>query len=601
MSNSSFHTECEVFAALCANVGTPIAKDALTRMRSGDWMGLVSMKIKPADYVCAKSYLGDAQVCSFFKKFQGFDLGLDLKADSRVKFKASEAQCYQTNERLSPLLHDLSHYGEVHERLLRAWRKKIRLVLGRAPLSSSLKGRFGPGSTFYNISDNITLAHKLSDNYSITRQASPFLHSWDMTAWSRYAACGLDAEQELMGPKQPWMFTQHQDRSFCSPDSDLYAIRDVQYVRGNRFTTVPKSATTLRGICVEPSVNSYYQLAIGEQISKRMAVGLGWDKSTCQGFHKALAQCGSLTQAIATIDLSNASDTICKVLPKLLLPRDWYALVVQARSSHTLLDGGWVRLEKFSSMGNGYTFELETLIFWTLALAVQELEPATEDPYTPGLTTSVFGDDIILPSSVALTFVAALKFFGFTPNVDKTFLDGPFRESCGGDYFAGLDVRPHYQKEVCDEPHRLIALANGLRRFDRRYSDLDGSTPNRNAWFRCLDAIPRQIRICRGPESLGDLVIHDDETHWKTRNRPRTRNSIHYIRVWRPVANRVIGWDQFRPGVTLAVALYGGSSGAPSSYATTPSPADSLRRSGVIPRIGGSYISGYRFGRVAYS
>nr|UUW21353.1 MAG: RNA replicase beta chain [Sanya fiers-like virus 32] len=324
----------------------------------------------------------------------------------------------------------------------------------------------------------------------------------------------------------------------------------------------------------------------------------GWDKSTCELFHKQLARIGSLTGAVATIDLSNASDTVCYNLIKLLLPPDWWQLVADTRSSHTLLEGRWVKLEKFSSMGNGLTFELETLVFFTLAKVLQELEPPVEDPYTPGLTTSVYGDDIIVPTSVSRSMVAALKFFGFTPNEKKTFLKGPFRESCGGDYFAGHDVRPHFQKEVCEEPHHLIALANGLRRLGRRLDGLGSGVDHRVAWFRCLDAIPRPIRICRGPEELGDLVIHDEPEHWQSRNPIRVRSSIRYLRVWRAVPNRLKGWDQYRPGVVLSVALYGGSSGTPSTPVST---AEQARLSGVVPRIRGSYVSGYRFGRVAYS
>jgi hypothetical protein len=593
MSSSLFQTECEVFSTLCWKIGTPVAYRALKMLERCDWVGLVSIKVRPADYVCAKMYLLDAQVSAFFKKFPGFDLGMDLEEKARKAFFDNEAMCYQTNERLSPLLFDLGHYGEVHKRLILLWRKKIREVLGRAPNVLSLDGKFGPGSTFLNLGDLITLPDKLSDNYTTTRHATAFLHSWDLTAWSRYAACNLDTVGDIP--------VSDGQGVALYPGEDLYKTRDFSIVRGNRFTTVAKDATKLRGICIEPSLNVFYQLALGLVITERMRRNLGWDKQTCQDFHKLLARIGSLTGAIATIDLSNASDTICINLVKLLLPRDWLELVFKLRSSHTRLDGKWVKLEKFSSMGNGFTFELETLIFWTLSLAVQELESVDEDPYTPGLTTSVFGDDIIVPSSVSKTLVATLKFFGFTTNEQKTFLKGPFRESCGGDYFAGHDVRPHYLKVICDEPHRLIALANGIRRFDDRIGRLTGGVPNRDAWFRCLDAIPRQIRICRGPAELGDLVIHDDENHWQKRNPATTRNSIRYLRVWRPVANRLVGWEHYRPGVVLAVALYGGSSGASASYTRAIDPEGTLRRSGIVPRYRGSYISGYRFGRVAYS
>lgn len=586
MSTSISDTEVGVFIALCDNLGTPVAYKASLLAARGDWVGLSRLRVRPADYTCPETYLADCQAVSFFKKYPGFDLGVDRKQVAVDNFWVSERQCFQANERISPLLFDLGHYGSRLSRFVREWRKEVKSVLGRAPSRSSLDGRFGPGSTFMNVGDKVTLADKLTDDYTATRSARSFLHVWDMTAWSRYAACGLDADTGG---------SFHRDQyEVDRPIEDPHAIRDFTYIRGNRFTTVLKDSEKDRGICVEPSLNVFYQLALGRAISSRMLTKYGWDKSTCESFHKTLARIGSLTGSVATIDLSNASDTVCYNLIKLLLPPDWWQLVADLRSSHTLLNGKWVKLEKFSSMGNGFTFELETLVFFTMAKVLNRLEPSTEEACTPGLAISVYGDDIIVPTSNSASMVAALKFFGFTPNEKKTFLEGPFRESCGGDYFAGHDVRPHFQKEVCEEPHHLIALANGLRRLGRRLDDLGSGVNHRVAWFRCLDAIPRQIRICRGPEELGDLVIHDEAQHWIKRNPIRVRNSIRYLRVWRPVANPLKDWCHYRPGVVLSVALYGGSSGS----SPTPLPnADLFRRSGIVPRLQGVYVAGYRFGR----
>lgn len=594
MTSSSFlGIERDVFLALCRKVSTPVALQAIKFVEESDWLGLVSMRVEPDDYNCPRAFLRDNQIVSFLRKYPDFDLGIDLEEKAVLTFWESERQCFRTNERLSPLLFDPCHYGERVKQLIAVWRKEIRRVVGKAPHPTSLEGRFGPGSTYDNRGDLITVAHKLSEDYTATRQAKSFLHSWDMTAWSRYAACGLDTVGDTS------VAERHGFALY--PGEESFAVRDVKFVQGNRFTTVPKDATKLRGICIEPSLNVFFQLAVGRKLSQRMKRTLGWDKEICQETHKVLARIGSLTGAVATIDLSNASDTVCSNLVKLLLPSDWYDLVDRLRSSHTLVKGKWVRLEKFSSMGNGFTFELETLLFYTLVRALQELEPPTEDPFTPGCTTSVFGDDIIVPTSVSRSALAALSFFGFTPNERKTFTSGRFRESCGGDFFDGLDVRPHFQKEICEEPHHIIALANGLRRFGCRDDSLGGNGLYRTAWFRSIDALPRQISICRGPESLGDLVIHDEEHRWLATNPWRVRNSIRYLRVWRPVANRMIDWDNFRPGVVMAVALYGGSSGLSSSYTRAVDPKDHLRRSGVTPRIRGSYVSGYRHGRVALS
>lgn len=109
--------------------------------------------------------------------------------------------------------------------------------------------------------------------------------------------------------------------------SSYYSIREELVVRGNRFTTVPKDAWKHRGICIEPSINLFYQLGIGEWLTMRMGRKLDWKKDSQQAFHRFLAQLGSFTRNNATIDLSNASDTICYNLVKLLLPVDWFNLL----------------------------------------------------------------------------------------------------------------------------------------------------------------------------------------------------------------------------------------------------------------------------------
>jgi hypothetical protein len=80
--------------------------------------------------------------------------------------------------------------------------------------------------------------------------------------------------------------------------------------------------------------------------------------------------------------------------------------------------------------------------------------------------------------------------------------------------------------------------------------------------------------------------------------------------VWRPVAFGRTPWYHFRPGVVLASALYGAGDGARSvdivSKTTSPTSISSHSRllvdtGGVLSRVNGEYVSGYRFGHVAFS
>jgi hypothetical protein len=244
--------------------------------------------------------------------------------------------------------------------------------------------------------------------------------------------------------------------------------------------------------------------------------------------------------------LTSASDCVAYNLVKLLLPPDWFDLLNWLREPCTKLPhkgNRWQKLEKFSAMGNGFTFELETLLFLALTCA---LDPALK----PGLTALVYGDDILVPTGHARDVISCLKFFGFRTNEQKTFLDGPFRESCGGDFWLGQPVRAYQLKSLPTEPHEWIAFANGVRR-----GLMTAGISTRRSWFKVIDQIPTPARRY-GPEGLGDLVLHDDKlSSWSV----RTVRSIRYVRVWAPAEYRKVFWRGYSYDVQWASALYGTS------------------------------------------
>ena len=75
-----------------------------------------------------------------------------------------------------------------------------------------------------------------------------------------------------------------------------------------------------------------------------------------------------------------------------------------------------------------------------------------------------YGDDIICRQTDALLLVELLRFIGFRTNVDKTFLFGPFRESCGSDYYEGVDIRPVFIEGEFLGDLELIGLHNSFMR-----------------------------------------------------------------------------------------------------------------------------------------
>lgn len=512
----------------------PRALTVAILLREREWDQLVMLDCPPDRYSTADDYFRAACATDLLRKCSDLPTSADRWANTFSKWIECERQCALTNIRVRRLLTGPSTPEDAPiERFARKVRKTISRILGRVP--SDLELRHGPGATFNNKSVRCTPLDKMSTAPSVTSEARHLLPIWSMTAWSR----GL--------------LESHPYRS------------DPETVRGNRFSTAPKSATVLRPIAIEPSINIAYQLATGKAIRDRL-FRFGIDLKEGQARHRQVACDASRSGELATIDLSSASDTVALWLVRLLLPQEWVDLLELTRSPFTLVEGRWLRLEKFSSMGNGYTFELETLLFVGICYTIMEeleVEPKV------GENLLVYGDDIICPVDVAVAVLAALRWFGFTPNPKKTFLKGPFRESCGGDFYRGVPVRAHFIEELPREPNQYISLANGIRRVGQ---DLFGqnSIPRslRTAWFRCLDALPSTVKQCRGPSYLGDLVIHDDQEHWNV----RVINWIQQYRIWKPISHS-LPLSRWEPGPVLAYALLGGTS------------------DGVIPR---GNVSGYR-------
>lgn len=506
-------------------IGTPFSNELLGALERGDWDYIAEAAVDPRAYTSAKEYFLDAASASLLRKYKGLPSNHDRVAKAIENWKKGESSCYSTNERLVPFLEGRTHpayRGDVGL-VIHQIREKIRCVLGRAPSLDDLWPRHGPGATYSDPSRRATIADKMSNRPSMTRAACWFLLHWVGTAWGRAAA-----------------------------SNSAYPVE----VKGNRFTTAPKDATKDRPIAMEPSINVFYQLAIGREVRHRLKRH-GIDLDNGQDTHRQIACEASKTGSYATLDLKNASDTVAYNLVRLLLPHDWFSLFDELRSPFTWFrapdmdrlvgrscqKAGWVKLEKFSSMGNGFTFELETLLFWAITkVAVESAGPSQR--------VLVYGDDIICPTGSVQAVISALQFFGFQLNMEKSFWEGKFRESCGGDFWDGAPVRGAYLKEPLDEPHQLIAAANQVRRVAK---DLFGGLgPLATTWFAIQDQLPTRVRRCRGPQSLGDVVIHDDEVNWSWTSSHRDR-----ITCWRPVSYRKVPLNLFSDDVVFACGLYG--------------------------------------------
>lgn len=529
--------------------------------QGGEWAQLQKLRCRPQDYNDAESYWSDNLVTEILRKCD-LPSTVDREAAAVQTFWECEAQNQRTNQRLSSYLEENLIIEDTHKagvvRFIDEWRKEITAILGNLP--DHLTPKFSNGATFADTGKRTTIPDKMSSTPTVYQSTTALLPFWEETLWYQ---------------------THLYDGKVLRPN----------VVPGNIFFTVPKDGTKFRGCAKEASLNIGFQLAAGDLIRKRLP-RIGIYLKQAQEEHKVLACKASIDGSLATIDMSNASDTVCRVLPKLVLPAIWFELLDSLRAPKTRISGKWVRLEKFSSMGNGFTFELETLIFATLARTL--VKQCGEDPDS----VSCYGDDLIVPSSCFTAVMKALEFFGFTPNMKKTFGTGPFRESCGGDYYGGVPVRAHNLEELPDEPQKWISLANGFRRVATAHGSCSTRwNAVRRAWFRALDPIPSDIRRLRGPESLGDIVIHDAPETWVSAPPPRVPKGLQHliepacpqsgqkwIFGWVPVAS-VLPWKHWTPSVQLASCTLG----LPSVGVTPRGGISGYRRTSV-PLIGSSWM-----------
>lgn len=250
--------------------------------------------------------------------------------------------------------------------------------------------------------------------------------------------------------------------------------RGYDIVSGSRLSFVPKSRQISRTICTEPLLNMLFQKGIAGVLQRRLIEVFGIDLSQQPYKNARLARIGSETGHFGTIDLSSASDTIALSLVRELVPAESMSWLDLTRSPKTTLPGGQeIDLHMISSMGNGFTFPLQTLIFAALAVAAYRvLDVKVQYPFRQTLGNfAVFGDDIIVDSRVYNTVTDCLSTLGFSVNYSKSFNEGFFRESCGSDFYLGHNVRGVYIKTMLHAGDYYSAI-NRLNRWSANHGIL---------------------------------------------------------------------------------------------------------------------------------
>jgi len=245
-------------------------------------------------------------------------------------------------------------------------------------------------------------------------------------------------------------------------------IGGLNIVDGSRVSFAPKNVDTARLICTEPSINMFCQLGLKAILEDRLKQRFNVDMAVQPDLNRLLAKIGSRDGSYATLDLSSASDSVSLRLCRELFPQWFFELLCELRSPKVYCEqyGLERELGMMSTMGNGFTFPVMTLILSCVVRAVYRVKgiPIRDNPRTygdgynvPG-NWAVFGDDIIVSSDAYDQVVSTLQLFGFQTNVTKSFSKGPFRESCGHDYFSGVNIRGVYLKRLTSRQDVVIAV-----------------------------------------------------------------------------------------------------------------------------------------------
>jgi len=377
-------------------------------------------------------------------KWKGWKVkGTTPKAEAIVRWEADEAQNLLTNRRLRALKENTGFPGGDLITIISMAQGLISHVLGDFSYRKVLgQCRWGPGAT-WDYPNGTCRGQKISGKMSTTVECQEIM--------------------KLLIESDPnWVeaVTGFYPSGPVSLTKDFWLITDA-----SRFTTVPKDWDVDRGIDMQPTANGYLQQGVGQYLRSRLKYfGIDLDSQE----ENQLGAFYAYYAGLATLDLKAASDSVTSELVSLLLPIEWSEYLVRLRTKYTQFGhrGAKVKTEKFSAMGNAFTFELETLIFWALAKASSRFEDVPDD------SVLVYGDDIVCDARAYDRLVYVLNYCGFRVNLDKSFRSGPFYESCGKHYHTGVDVTPVYQKSVVNSPEECIRFHNRLVRWSERiYGD----------------------------------------------------------------------------------------------------------------------------------
>lgn len=450
------------------------------------------LTLDPNSYLHVRDLQIDSQAVALFKKsvYMPYDKG-EREREAIEHFLTVDAE-------LSTTMNDLpisADAGFIYE-----CQRLIHSILGDVPdlrYTDAMKDKiFTSGSVTGKKLKDSTIAEKLSRVVEISPNAIQYMNQ---------LCIGNPCFKKVL-------FTQ--GLKVTSSKSDPYEVQ-----------VVPKVWNKDRTIVKTHFGDMILQRSFAAHIRKRLLKCTGIDLSTAQDLHKFIIK--NFHEEFATIDLSDASDRISTALVKLLLPLDWFLTLSRIKNDYVKFpDGTIYRMNKFCSQGNGFTFELETLLFYCIAVT------AIRRSGYGHRSVFIYGDDTIVPVASGVPVMEAYEKCGLVVNRSKSFVNTPFKESCGVDTFNGIECRPVYFKDFKEKeslPYAYIKLANRVWKIgEYLFSDPTFSSPINRAIVRIRHLFKDDYRH-ECPESLGDLAFISAN--------PKkffdTGNGQYYYRIWK--------------------------------------------------------------------
>lgn len=310
---------------------------------------------------------------------------------------------------------------------------------------------FTNGSSFEPLGDHTSVACKLSGVWTITHDCFDLFAK--MSFWHRGLKHAVKkrfisyCRRQTLSVKRINRILWNRFKNKSEPAFEIFKFKlycSVKFVRGNRWSTVPKNNLKDRSICLEPLCNMLVQRALGLGVRRCLKDKLGIDLDVLADVHRHRIS----DRNVATIDLSDCSDAISIKLIKYLLPKRVLSKVLACRSDMTFgPDDNYHIVNKVSSMGNGFTFDLMTLVLTALTRSFDA-------------TSTVFGDDIICQNQCADEVVDNLRIAGFVVNLNKTNIRSCYRESCGAHFIDSYGYVTSFDFKWVTTVHDLIVTCN---------------------------------------------------------------------------------------------------------------------------------------------